>query len=172
MFLGREIMVCCSGKSNKAPSTYRPLTDTEVQPRSKPGKAHISCTHHHPYILVLSYLRQQLKHMTLSMFKLYRFKVFSNSIFIEPAALTATHMAAHLTPTVSLGSEDSQCTGRSLYTLTYMGVGGRTRLQQKWFLLARWLTCHLVRMPPAGRRCRWRCNMSTLARERLRKPQS
>lgn len=68
MSFGPGIRVSCSRKSNKAPSTYRLLMlDPGIKPSScsacKPGKAHISCVHHRPYIQLLSCLKQQYKHM-------------------------------------------------------------------------------------------------------------
>lgn len=68
MSLSSGIRVSCSGKSNKAPSTYRLLlVDPGIKPSfcsaCKPGKAHISCIHHHPHIQLLSGLLQQQHYM-------------------------------------------------------------------------------------------------------------
>lgn len=67
MSLSSGIRVICSGKSNKAPSTYcLLLVDPRVKPSScsacKLGKAHISWIHHH-HIQLLSCLLWQHQHM-------------------------------------------------------------------------------------------------------------
>lgn len=68
MSLSSGIRVSCLGKSNKAPSTYcLLLVDPGIKPSScsacKPGKAHISCIHHHPHIQPLSRLLRQSQHV-------------------------------------------------------------------------------------------------------------
>lgn len=71
MSLSPGIRVSCSGKSNKAPSTYRLLrVDGGVKPSScsvfKPLKAHISCINH-LHIQLLSSLLQH-RHMWITLF--------------------------------------------------------------------------------------------------------
>ena len=70
MSLSPGIRVSCSGKSNKAPSTYRLLrVDRGVKPSScsvfKPRKAHISCINHLHIQLLSSLLQRQQMWITL-----------------------------------------------------------------------------------------------------------